>query len=191
MASKAQAVASRPQYVEQVIEDGEGIARRVMVHLGESPLLWLRARKLLSDRQFLAGEALRRDLGNGGAWPTSHDAMGRVAAIRRAAGRSERSRPYADAIVRQGPLSCRLEGCRAGVGGHIVARRVRGRGAKPCRKGATMAKPRGKAGSDPGAGAGCRILPHWLKFGPISRILTHIRHPGAGRGLQSLGGTSY
>jgi hypothetical protein len=70
MVSKAQAVASGPQYVEQVIEDGEGIARRVMVHLGESPLLWLRARKLLSDRQFLAGEALRRDWEMAGPDPT-------------------------------------------------------------------------------------------------------------------------
>jgi hypothetical protein len=69
MASKAQPATYKPQYVEQVIEDGDGISRRVMVHLGESPLLWLRARKLLSDRQFLAGEALRCDWEMAGLGP--------------------------------------------------------------------------------------------------------------------------
>lgn len=52
---------ARAQYVEQCIEDADGIARRVMVHLGESPLVWLRSRGMLTDRQFLAGETLRRD----------------------------------------------------------------------------------------------------------------------------------
>ncbi|MBK5265654.1 MAG: hypothetical protein JJE34_10555 [Alphaproteobacteria bacterium] len=51
----------RGKYVEQFIEDGAGVSRVVMVHLGESPLVWLRSRKLLTDRQFLAGEHLRRD----------------------------------------------------------------------------------------------------------------------------------
>jgi hypothetical protein len=44
-----------------MIEDGDGVSRLVMVHLGESPLVWLRSRKLLTGRQFLAGESLRRD----------------------------------------------------------------------------------------------------------------------------------
>jgi hypothetical protein len=35
--------------------------RRVAVNLGESPLGWLKARGLLSDRQFAAGERLRDD----------------------------------------------------------------------------------------------------------------------------------
>jgi hypothetical protein len=35
--------------------------RGVTVNLGESPLTWLHARGHLSDRQFLAGERLRRD----------------------------------------------------------------------------------------------------------------------------------
>jgi len=34
---------------------------RVEVNLAESPLSWLRARRMISDRQFDAGEALRRD----------------------------------------------------------------------------------------------------------------------------------
>src|SRR3546814_2514135 len=38
-----------------------GVARRVKVHLGEPPLVWLRSRGMLTDRQFLAGGALRRD----------------------------------------------------------------------------------------------------------------------------------
>ena len=35
--------------------------RSVTVNLAESPLGWLRARALVSDRQFAAGELLRRD----------------------------------------------------------------------------------------------------------------------------------
>jgi Domain of unknown function (DUF6456) len=35
--------------------------RSVTVNLAESPLGWLRARGMLSERQFVAGEALRRD----------------------------------------------------------------------------------------------------------------------------------
>src|SRR3546814_1422807 len=53
--------AARVQYAEQCIEDADGVGRRVKVHLGESPLVWLRSRGMLTDRQFLAGEALRRD----------------------------------------------------------------------------------------------------------------------------------
>ena len=35
--------------------------RTVTVNLAESPLGWLRARALISDRHFAAGELLRRD----------------------------------------------------------------------------------------------------------------------------------
>jgi hypothetical protein len=35
--------------------------RSVTVNLAESPLAWLSARKLISDRQLVAGEMLRRD----------------------------------------------------------------------------------------------------------------------------------
>lgn len=38
-----------------------GPRARVEVNLAESPLSWLRARRMISDRQFDAGEALRRD----------------------------------------------------------------------------------------------------------------------------------
>ena len=61
-------------------------ARSVTVNVAESPLSWLRARGLLTDRQFLAGEALRRDYERAGlaqrttmAWdapPTSRIARG-------------------------------------------------------------------------------------------------------------------
>lgn len=40
-------------------------ARSVRVNLAESPLGWLRARGLVSDRQLAAGEALRRDYERG------------------------------------------------------------------------------------------------------------------------------
>lgn len=35
--------------------------RSVVVNLAESPLCWLKARRLVSERQFAAGEQLRRD----------------------------------------------------------------------------------------------------------------------------------
>ncbi|MET0363991.1 MAG: DUF6456 domain-containing protein [Sphingobium sp.] len=47
--------------VERVIEDADGVERRVQVNLAESPLDWLRARNLVTARQFDAGEMLRRD----------------------------------------------------------------------------------------------------------------------------------
>lgn len=59
----------KASYVERVVTDGDGVARRVMVHLGESPLMWLRSRKMLTDRQFAAGEALRRDWEMAGLGP--------------------------------------------------------------------------------------------------------------------------
>ena len=37
------------------------LARSVRVNLGESPLSWLRSRNMVSERQFDAGEILRRD----------------------------------------------------------------------------------------------------------------------------------
>ena len=58
-----------PRYVERLLKDGSGAVRKVMVHLGESPLLWLHSRKLLSDRQFSAGELLRRDWEMAGLGP--------------------------------------------------------------------------------------------------------------------------
>lgn len=55
-----------PIFVERnVPHDGESAARRrvrsVTVNLAESPLGWLKSRGLVSDRQFAAGELLRRD----------------------------------------------------------------------------------------------------------------------------------
>jgi hypothetical protein len=50
-------------------QDGESAASRkvrsVRVNLAESPLGWLRARGLVSERQLAAGEALRRDYERG------------------------------------------------------------------------------------------------------------------------------
>lgn len=47
--------------VEQCIEDMDGIQRRVQVNLAESPLGWLKARGLVTRRQYDAGEKLRAD----------------------------------------------------------------------------------------------------------------------------------
>ena len=51
----------RMHMVESVVEDPDGIARRISVNLAESPLGWLHARKMVSDRQYAAGELLRAD----------------------------------------------------------------------------------------------------------------------------------
>lgn len=40
-------------------------ARSVRINFAESPLGWLHARRLVSDRQLAAGEALRRDYERG------------------------------------------------------------------------------------------------------------------------------
>jgi hypothetical protein len=48
------------QLIERHTEGGQR-GRSVTVNLAESPLSWLRARKLVTARQFAAGEALRSD----------------------------------------------------------------------------------------------------------------------------------
>src|SRR3546814_4175060 len=53
--------AARVQYAEQCIEDADGVGRRVKGELGEAALVWVRSRGMLTDRQFVAGEALGRD----------------------------------------------------------------------------------------------------------------------------------
>jgi hypothetical protein len=63
-------IAAVPKYsdprplVERSISENERTKRAlrtVTVNLAESPLAWLHARSLISDRQLLAGEMLRRD----------------------------------------------------------------------------------------------------------------------------------
>lgn len=48
-------------HVEQMIEDPDGRTQSVLVHIGESPIAWLRARGHLSERHYVAGDLLRRD----------------------------------------------------------------------------------------------------------------------------------
>jgi hypothetical protein len=48
-------------HIEQLIEDPDGRAQRVMVHIGESPIAWLYARGHLTERHYLAGDLLRQD----------------------------------------------------------------------------------------------------------------------------------
>lgn len=46
---------------ERVIEGPDGKPHRLLINLGESPVAWLHARKMLSARQFGAAEAIRAD----------------------------------------------------------------------------------------------------------------------------------
>lgn len=48
-------------HIEQLIEDPQGRAQTVMVHIGESPLAWLHARGHLDERLYTAGDRLRTD----------------------------------------------------------------------------------------------------------------------------------
>lgn len=47
--------------VERAIEGPDGKVHRLLVNLGESPVSWLHARKMLSRRQFEAAELIRSD----------------------------------------------------------------------------------------------------------------------------------
>lgn len=47
--------------VERAIEGPDGKMHRLLVNLGESPVSWLHARKMLSRRQFEAAEVIRAD----------------------------------------------------------------------------------------------------------------------------------
>lgn len=57
------------QHVKRSVEDQQGRRQHVRVNLGESPLSWLHARGRLSDRQYLAGEAIRLDWEKAGLGP--------------------------------------------------------------------------------------------------------------------------
>jgi hypothetical protein len=57
------------QFVEQIIEDPFGQAQRVAINLSESPLCWLHARGLLSERHYRAGDLLRADWEKAGLGP--------------------------------------------------------------------------------------------------------------------------
>lgn len=47
--------------VERAVEGPDGKTHRLLVNLGESPVSWLHARKMLSRRQFEAAEVIRAD----------------------------------------------------------------------------------------------------------------------------------
>lgn len=57
------------RFVENCIEDPDGVMQKVQVHVGESPLSWLRARGFLNERLYLAGEKLRQDWETAGMAP--------------------------------------------------------------------------------------------------------------------------
>ncbi|MEO8722247.1 MAG: DUF6456 domain-containing protein, partial [Sphingobium sp.] len=48
-------------HMERMIEDPDGVPQRVRVNIMESPLTWLYARKHVTERQYHAGDMLRRD----------------------------------------------------------------------------------------------------------------------------------
>ncbi len=54
---------------ERVVEGPDGKPHRLLVNLGESPVSWLHARKMLSPRQLGAAEAIRADWERAGLAP--------------------------------------------------------------------------------------------------------------------------
>lgn len=61
MAMGKKDVEAAEKLVERVIEGPDGRHHKVTVNLGESPVSWLHARRILSRRQYDAAEAIRRD----------------------------------------------------------------------------------------------------------------------------------
>jgi len=64
MAGKVSAKGKRAdaaRFVERTIEGPDGKRHKVTVHLGESPVSWLHARRFISRRQFDAAETIRAD----------------------------------------------------------------------------------------------------------------------------------
>lgn len=59
----------RPTHIEQTIIGPCGELQSVMVNVGESPLAWLRARGMLSERRYTAGDRLRCDWERAGLAP--------------------------------------------------------------------------------------------------------------------------
>jgi len=61
MAMGKKDVKAAEKLVERVIEGPDGRPHKVTVNLGESPVSWLHARRILNRRQYEAAEAIRRD----------------------------------------------------------------------------------------------------------------------------------
>lgn len=59
----------RGRFIERQIEDPGGVLQRVRVHIGESPLFWLRTRGYLAERLYIAGDRLREDWEAAGLGP--------------------------------------------------------------------------------------------------------------------------
>ena len=123
-------------------------ARSVTVNLAESPLGWLFARGLVSQRQFDAGERLRCDWERAQlaprvtmAWDAAPVARGprRVGAAARPQRRADRC---------PAPVRRRGRQRRAGPGRHPVARGLRRRGDARGRDRARLAGARRQAGAD-------------------------------------------
>ena len=85
MSDNNRILADRPMPRARQTHDDRKPGRRVTVNLAESPLGWLYARKLVSQRQFEAGEMLRRDYDRAAlapritmSWDVSRIGSGRV-----------------------------------------------------------------------------------------------------------------
>ena len=123
----------------QMVETRMSTGRTVSVNTAESPLSWLRARKLIDARQFEAGERLRADYERASVgpsvtmrWDMSPQAKGR---------RGAPDGLYPTNCTAVGQAALRLGSIANGSRSrrHIVAYRLRGRDIANCRKGVGLA----------------------------------------------------
>lgn len=105
-------LAERPLPQDAAPKGGRRPARSVTVNLAESPLGWLRARGLVSARQYEAGERLRGDWTVAGLAPRVTMRWGGEPASGRRAG----PRDPADATLAQIAAKRRMEAALADVG---------------------------------------------------------------------------
>ncbi|MGD9810246.1 MAG: DUF6456 domain-containing protein [Sphingobium sp.] len=110
---RQQPVTPGSRMIERAIIDPHGEVQRVMVNLGESPLLWLRARGMIGERLYRAGDQLRQDWERAGlgprvtmAWDAAPPSRGRRAPPRdpdpHQAGLSAKRR-FDEALAAAGP----------------------------------------------------------------------------------------
>jgi hypothetical protein len=109
---------------ERGARSGKVAARSVTVNLAESPLGWLKARGMVTERQFEAGERLRMGLGARADGAECDDALGRAAhgkggARRARHQRSDNGADFGKTAVRGGGGGSRARAERDHVAGHL------------------------------------------------------------------------
>ena len=167
---KSRLLAERPlprDGQERAARRGVRPARTVTVNLVESPLGWLKARGLVSERQFAAGEALRGDWERASLEPAGDDALGCAAARSHRPKRAGSGSADAAADRRQAPLRSRGESGGRGARRHPLAGGLCGRRNARCRTRSGLARARRQGRARHRAQPARRPLPATLMPGAL------------------------